>query len=81
MAGVIAIVEDEPDIVELVSLHLRKAGYTVEGFPDARSFFSALRDRVPDLLILDLMLPDVDGFEVCKNCGPLMNTASFRSSC
>jgi two-component system phosphate regulon response regulator PhoB/two-component system alkaline phosphatase synthesis response regulator PhoP len=66
MTGLIAIVEDEPDIVELVSLHLRKAGYTVEGFQDARSFFTALRDRVPDLLILDLMLPDIDGFEVCK---------------
>jgi two-component system phosphate regulon response regulator PhoB/two-component system alkaline phosphatase synthesis response regulator PhoP len=66
MAAVIAIVEDEPDIVELVSVHLRKAGYAVEGYPDARSFFSALRDRMPDLLILDLMLPDVDGFEVCK---------------
>ena len=66
MSQVIAIVEDEPDIVALVSLHLRKAGFAVEGYTDAQSFFSTLRNQAPDLLILDLMLPDVDGFEVCK---------------
>lgn len=62
----IAIVEDEPDIVELVSLHLEKAGFKAEGFLDAEKFLKFLDKTKPDLIILDLMLPDADGFEICK---------------
>lgn len=66
MHELIAIVEDEPDIVELVSLHLKRAGYTVEGFKEAEDFFKFLNRQIPDLIILDLMLPDADGLEICK---------------
>jgi len=66
MASAIAIVEDEPDIVELVSLHLRKSGFLVDEFTNGKDFLDSLNNRVPALLILDLMLPDMDGFEVCR---------------
>ncbi len=66
MNELIAIVDDEPDIVELVSLHLKKNRFRVREFLDAESFYRALRSERPDLIILDLMLPDADGFEICK---------------
>lgn len=66
MGKLIAIIEDEPDIVELVSINLKKANFQVEGFENAESFFRSLKIRQPDLIILDLMLPDMDGYEVCK---------------
>lgn len=62
----IAIVDDEPDILELVGINLKKSGFKVNGFPDVESFYRSLQTVSPDLIILDLMLPDVDGFEVCK---------------
>ena len=66
MGKVIAIVDDEPDIVELVSVNLKKAGFTTHGFATAQSFLSFLKSHTPDLIILDLMLPDTDGLEICK---------------
>jgi len=62
----IAILDDEPDILDLVSLHLKKAGFRIEGFLNAESFFQFMDSKIPDLIILDLMLPDADGFEICK---------------
>jgi two-component system phosphate regulon response regulator PhoB/two-component system alkaline phosphatase synthesis response regulator PhoP len=66
MGRLIAVVDDEPDIIELICLHLKKAGFRVEGFSDSRSLFTYLEKQVPDLILLDLMLPDADGLEVCK---------------
>lgn len=62
----VAVVDDEPDILELVTLNLQKAGFLVKAFQDANSFFKFLKFDVPDLVILDLMLPDADGLEICK---------------
>lgn len=67
MSRLIAIIDDETDIVDLVSLHLGKSGFAVRGFPDARSFLMFLEREIPDLVILDLMLPDADGLDVCKD--------------
>ncbi len=63
----IAIVEDEPDIVELITIHLEKAGYSVKSFNDGKSFLGFLDKNAPDLIILDLMLPDIDGIDICKH--------------
>lgn len=67
MKELVAILDDELDILDLVSLHLKKAGFRAEGFLDAESFFNFIDSKVPDLIILDLMLPDADGFEICKD--------------
>jgi two-component system phosphate regulon response regulator PhoB/two-component system alkaline phosphatase synthesis response regulator PhoP len=66
MNELIAVVDDEHDIVELVKIHLQRAGFRVAGFLDAKSFWRSLDRELPRLLILDLMLPDADGFEVCR---------------
>ncbi|MGQ9708005.1 MAG: response regulator, partial [bacterium] len=62
----IAIIDDEPDILELVSYHLNRAGFRAETFADAKGFYDFLEKHRPDLIILDLMLPDVDGLDVCR---------------
>lgn len=62
----IVIVDDEPDIVELVSLHLTKAGYRIKAFELAKDLLQYLIGNIPDLILLDLMLPDGDGIEICK---------------
>jgi len=62
----IAIVDDEMDILTLVSLHLRKQGFQPVEFSDAESFLKSLPVVAPSLVILDLMLPDSNGLEVCK---------------
>jgi DNA-binding response OmpR family regulator len=67
MAGLVAVVDDEPDIIELVSINLEKAGYEVVKFGDAEAFFKSLEKRLPDIVLLDLMLPDMDGLEICKS--------------
>jgi len=66
MNKLIAIIDDEPDILELVSLHLTKAGFSVKEFADADSFNEFIETNTPDLIVLDLMLPDTDGLELCK---------------
>ncbi|HEY4715663.1 MAG TPA: response regulator transcription factor [bacterium] len=66
MSKLIAIVDDEPDIIELVSIHLTKSGFITKGFSDGSAFLKSLDKQIPDLVILDLMLPDTDGLEICK---------------
>ena len=66
MNKLIFVVDDEPDILKLVSLHLRKANFEAIGLTNAKELFDLLENRVPSLIILDLMLPDADGFDVCK---------------
>jgi DNA-binding response OmpR family regulator len=62
----IAIVEDEPDIREVVGLYLRRAGYNVAGFADGALALEALLYQMPDLIILDVMLPGMDGFAMLR---------------
>ncbi|MEJ2568562.1 MAG: response regulator, partial [candidate division WOR-3 bacterium] len=67
MSKLIAVVDDEEDIVELVSVNLEKSGFRVKGFFNANGLLDFIKKKTPDLIILDLMLPDADGIEVCKN--------------
>jgi DNA-binding response OmpR family regulator len=66
MHETIAVVDDEQDILELVSLHLKKNHFSVREFSNGSSFIKYLDSEKPDLVVLDLMLPDADGFEICK---------------
>jgi DNA-binding response OmpR family regulator len=63
----IAIIEDEKDILDLIALTLEKAGFYAKKFATGGEFISYLNKNVPDLVILDLMLPDIDGLDICKN--------------
>jgi two-component system phosphate regulon response regulator PhoB/two-component system alkaline phosphatase synthesis response regulator PhoP len=66
VAPVIAALDDEADILELLKVSLEKAGYRFEGFQEADGLFRFLARERPALLLLDLMLPETDGLEVCR---------------
>ena len=62
----VLVVDDEPEAVELVEFNLRQAGYSVISAGDGAEALKKARSAPPDLIVLDLMLPEVDGLEVCK---------------
>ena len=65
-AKTILIVEDEASIAEVVSLYLKRAGYNVQIASDGRQALSMLERQIPDFVILDLMLPEVDGLSIAR---------------
>lgn len=64
--GRIFIVEDEADIAEMVAFNLEKEGYKVFIAHNGSEALSEIKEELPDLVLLDVMLPDADGFEICK---------------
>lgn len=72
----ILVIDDEAGILELVRYNLAKEGYTVQVADTGEKGLKAARAKLPDLIVLDLMLPGMDGFEVCKL---LKNDAKTRS--
>ena len=62
----ILVIDDEPNIVELARLYLEQEGYRVEEAGNGNDGLSKLSTTKPALIVLDLMLPDIDGFEVCR---------------
>ena len=70
----ILVVDDAPDIVDIVQLYMKNAGYEVLTASDGPSALRALRDEMPDLVVLDLMLPGVDGLEITKRVRAVDNT-------
>lgn len=62
----ILVVEDEPSIREVVSLYLERAGYQVDCVSDGTAALVALEAKLPDLVVLDLMLPGADGYEITR---------------
>ncbi|MGZ9166324.1 MAG: response regulator [Anaerolineales bacterium] len=66
MPETILVVEDEPALRDTLTYNLKKDGFTVEAVGDGRSALESARRLKPDLIVLDLMLPEIDGFEVCR---------------
>ena len=66
MPETILVVEDEPALRDTLTYNLKKDGFTVEAVGDGRSAIEAARRLKPDLIVLDLMIPEIDGFEVCR---------------
>jgi len=66
MAQRILVVEDEPDLLALVRINLEQSGFEVETAENGSDALAALRRAPPDLMLLDLMLPDVPGTEICR---------------
>ena len=60
------MIEDERDIIELVKYNFRKEGFELESFSRGKEGLEHLRRSQPDLVLIDILLPDLDGFEICK---------------
>lgn len=64
--GQVAVVDDEEGIRETVGFALRREGYRVETFADGLAAWDAFRRRLPDLVVLDILMPRLDGLELCR---------------
>jgi len=73
----ILIVDDEKDLVDLLSYNLEKEGYAVLRAYDGEEALKILRSRKPDLILLDLMLPGIQGMEICKIVRKTPETAAL----
>ena len=62
----ILVIEDEPSIAEVTGLYLRRAGYQVVCVSDGQAALDSMAQQIPDLVILDLMLPNVDGWAITR---------------
>ncbi|MDR2355397.1 MAG: response regulator transcription factor [Clostridiales Family XIII bacterium] len=69
----ILVVDDEREIADLIELYLRNEGFTVRTFYAAREAFDCVLRETPDLAILDIMLPDTDGFALCRKIRETQN--------
>jgi two-component system OmpR family response regulator len=65
----VLVVDDEPNIVDVISMALRYQGFAVESAGSGREALSAVESFRPDLMVLDVMLPDMQGFDVAKRLG------------
>src|SRR2546430_9004977 len=74
----VLVVEDEASIASFVSLYLKNAGYTVRTAATGSEALAQLAAEQPGLIVLDLMLPDIDGIEVCRR---IRTRSTCRSSC
>ena len=67
MSGeLVLVVDDEPNIIDLARLYLEKEGFRVKGIADGPAALQAVEQLRPDFMVLDVMLPGLDGFEVCR---------------
>lgn len=64
--SLIYIVEDDGNIREIEMIALKNSGYTVQSFETAKEFYRRVEERVPDLVLLDVMLPDENGYDIVK---------------
>ncbi|WP_284642882.1 response regulator transcription factor [Paenibacillus silviterrae] len=77
----ILIVDDEPEIVELIRLYLEKEGYEVISTNNGTHALELMRVHRPDLVILDILLPEMDGIEICRQLRKTYNTPILFISC
>ncbi len=75
--SLIYIVEDDKNILEIESFALKNSGYDIRGFSRAKDFFHALNDFLPDLILLDIMLPDEDGLSILQKLRANKKTQSL----
>ena len=73
----ILIIEDEPDIVRMLEYNLKKEGFRVVSAPDGQEGLRQARKQCPDIILLDLMLPEIDGLEVCRALRQERDTAGI----
>ena len=66
MTGKILVVEDEPTLLETLIYNLKREGYTVAGVSDGHTALKTAREQTPDLIVLDIMLPGIDGLEITR---------------
>ena len=76
-AGMIYILEDDDNIRKLVSYALVREGFEAEGFPTPKKFYKAMEKRQPDLILLDIMLPEEDGLSILHRLRQDINTADL----
>ena len=72
--ALVYIVEDDKDIREIESFALKNSGYRVEEFSSAEEFYKKLKEKKPDLILLDVMLPDEDGLAIVKKLRSTQDT-------
>lgn len=72
--SLIYIVEDDSNIREIETIALKNSGYIVQSFETAKEFYRRVEERVPDLVLLDVMLPDENGYDIVKKIRKMPNT-------
>ena len=75
--GRILVIDDEEDLVELVRYNLEQEGFQVKSASDGESGLAVARQELPDLILIDLMLPGMDGLELCRSLRAENRTASI----
>ena len=77
MKPTILVIDDEQDAVELIEFNLKNAGFAVRSAADGAEALAKARSLLPSLIVLDVMLPEMDGFEICKLLRRDANTAAI----
>lgn len=77
MKKCIYIVEDNNDIREILEYLLTEEDYKVKAYPNIKSFWQQMKKHLPDMVVLDIMLPDGNGLDVCKKMKNESNTHSI----
>ena len=78
MNNTILVVDDELDILEFVGYNLRKEGYTVLTANNGLTAIEIAQEKTPDLVILDVMMPDMDGIETCERMRAIPKTNNYH---
>ena len=79
-SGRVVVVEDEPDVAELIRYNLAKEGYEVVLAPNGADALRLIQGARPDIVLLDIMIPQLNGWEVCRRLKQDPDTRASRSS-